>query len=198
MKLLRLIPMLALALFVTSGGSSQDLRDAPVRGGMQDIFNMRRVYILTDDEDSYTMISRTLRGYKALEIVNSPKDAQFILEYKILTRDDAPGYRGADMAKRSQLRAVVYKDDTRLIAWSETETFDMDNGMSFNRPNEVNLARNFIKAHKGAFLSDVPEQKTKPRKESSSEKTTASGEEKQDKPAKTRKNDDWHKMPDDN
>jgi hypothetical protein len=125
--------------------------EMPERGTMADLQGLQKVYVATDDDDAYQMISKTLKGYKALEIVNSPKNADFILEYKVLTRDVAAGRGGADLAKRSQLRAVLRRDAARVVAWSESETLDVNDGFTMSRPNEINLTLNFIKAHKKAF-----------------------------------------------
>ncbi len=125
--------------------------ELPERGSIADIKGLTNFYVATDDDDAYKAIARTLKNYKAVEVVSTAKDAEFFLEYKVLTRDVAPGRGGADLAKRSQLRAIVKRGDSRVISWTETETFDMDNGFSISRPNEINLTLNFIKAHKKAF-----------------------------------------------
>jgi hypothetical protein len=116
----------------------------PEYGSVQDMKDLRKVFVRSTDDDSRSTIMRLLAGYEGVEIVNSPKVAEIILDYTILTRDVAanrgPYAQGASMALKSEMRAFVTKPDgTRVIAWTETETFDVTNGFSLGAPNEVNL-----------------------------------------------------------
>jgi hypothetical protein len=48
---------------------------------------------------------------------------------------------------RSQLTAYVQKERKRIL-WQDDETYEESGGFSLSRPNELNLAKNFLKALK--------------------------------------------------
>jgi hypothetical protein len=122
----------------------------PEYGTIQDIKGLSKVFVRADDDDARSTIIGMLHGYEGLQVVESPRDAEIILDYGNLTRDVAANYgrgaMGASMALKSQMRASITKaDGTKLIAWTETETFDVTNGLTFNAPNEVNLTHHFVR-----------------------------------------------------
>jgi len=143
MKLLPLLLLFAAPVF------AQDR--LPDYGTIEDIKGMTKLYVTASDDDSRTTIVDLLKGYSGVTLVNRSQDADFILEYSTLTRDVAansgPGAMGASKHEKSQMRAYVSRPDgSKLIAWTETETLDVTNGMVFGAPNETNLTHHFVKA----------------------------------------------------
>lgn len=122
----------------------------PEYGTIQDIKGLAKIFVRADDDDARSTIIRMLSGYEGVGVVNAAKDAEIILDYTILTRDVAanrgPYAHGASMALKSQMRAYTTKSDgTKLIAWTETETFDVTNGFVLGASNEVNLTHHFVR-----------------------------------------------------
>lgn len=185
--------LILVLLFVGSGVAfgqatpAQTVRagDYPEYGAVADIKALRKIFVHADDSDSRAMIIKMLGAYQGLEVVNSPREAEMVLEYQILTRDVAanrgPYARGASMALKSQMQVVTFQPDgTKVIAWTETETLDVRNAFTFSAPNEMNLTHHFVRD-----LQKVRGEKT------SSIRDLAKGPRKEKK-----KDDDWTKMSD--
>src|SRR6266545_4617100 len=102
-------------------------------------FSNEIIIVKADDDDIRSTIVQRLNCSDTVDAVDSPKDADYFIEYTTLTRDVAPGRHGASMALKSQMRVVVLKPNrSRLIAWTETETFDVSGGFVLGAPNEIN------------------------------------------------------------
>ncbi len=147
MKSLILILACSLAIFAHQKPATDD----PDYGTIDDIKTMSKVYVRADDDDARAKIVKMISAYPGLELVSSSKSAEIILEFGTLTRDVAgnrgPLAMGASMALKSQMRAYTTKPDgTKVIAWTETETLDVTNAMTFSAPNEMNLTHHFINA----------------------------------------------------
>lgn len=146
-RLFLILTLLAVPAFAQGQAG---LSTEPEYGTIQDIKDMRKIYVRADDDDARKTIMRMLSGYEGVEVVNSPKGAEIVLDYSTLTRDVAPnrgpGAMGASMALKSQMRAYMTKaDGTKVIAWTETETFDVTNGFVLGAPNEMNLTHHFVR-----------------------------------------------------
>jgi hypothetical protein len=143
----RILLVTLLSLFTLSGVFAQEVV-APETGSMDTIKNLHKVYVICEDDDERKTIAGMLDGYVGLEIVASPKDAEFYLEIKDLTRDVAATRSGGAIAQKSQMRAFIVKpeDKTRVIAWIETETYEQSGGFILGAPNEINLTHHFINA----------------------------------------------------
>lgn len=116
-------------------------------GTIADVKDLRKAFVKADDDDIRTTIVERLNCSQTVEAVDSPKDADYFIEYTTLTRDVAPGRYGASMALKSQMRVIVVKPNgSRVIAWTETETFDVSGGFAVGAPNEINLTRHFVNA----------------------------------------------------
>jgi hypothetical protein len=185
---LRLFGLVILIVgFSTSSHAQESPRsDYPDFGSISDIKALKKIYVYAEDADSRALISKMLKGYDGLEVVSGARDAEIILEFSTLTRDVAanrgPYARGASMALKSQMRAILLKPDgSKLIAWSETETLDVVNAFTFSAPNEMNLTQHFIR--------DL--QKARGEKPSSMRKLMK-GPPKEKKEQKDRA---WHEMP---
>lgn len=120
--------------------------DLPEYGDMSDIKSLSKAYLIADSTDARKMILKELGKYKNLTIVNSPDEAEFFIEYKVLKseRVQAGVFMGANEAT-SEMTVYTLRDKRRRIAWAKTE----DNA-GLSKPNEINLTRNFIKALKKA------------------------------------------------
>lgn len=148
MKALTILGCLLL-LFVPVFAQDTKQQDLPIYGKIQDIKDFKKIYIISDDDDARDSILMLLAGYEGVEVVGDPKAAEMFLDYTTLTRDVAanrgPYARGASMALKSQMRAYVIKPDgTKLIGWTETETFDVTNGFVMGASNEMNLTFHFV------------------------------------------------------
>jgi hypothetical protein len=115
----------------------------PEYGDIADLKNLQKVYLSADSTGARKLILNELKKYPNLNIVNSPDDAEFFLEYKVLRHEDATGVFIHPPVTTSEMTAYVVKDKRRRVAWSKTQD---DAGIS--RANEINLTRNFIKAIK--------------------------------------------------
>lgn len=147
MKLSRI----ALALFFLTFPVTFSAQEvvAPERGSIDVLKGLHRVFVICDDDDKLQTITRFLRGSKvALEIANSPKDADFFLELTDLERDVAATRSGGAIYKKSQMRAFIVRlnDKARVIAWTETETYERHTQFHLGAPNEINLVHHFINA----------------------------------------------------
>jgi hypothetical protein len=118
----------------------------PEIGSINDIKNLRKVYVICEDGDERQRIINMLGNYSGVEVVSSPKQAEFYLEMKTLTRDVAATRSGGALLLKSQMRAFIVKpeDETRVIAWSETETYQRNTPFVLSYPNEINLTHHFI------------------------------------------------------
>lgn len=139
--------MLLLITIAFICGIQQPQQTSPIEyGSMSDIKEMKKVFVNAEDSDARQQIIDLLGGYEGVTIVNKSTDAEILLDYSNLTRDVAPGRYGASMALKSQMKAYTIKPDgTKLIAWSETETFDVNNGFVMGASNEVNLTHHFVR-----------------------------------------------------
>lgn len=116
----------------------------PQYGDIADLKNLQKVYLIADSTDARNLILKELKKYPVLAVVNSPAEAEFFLEYKVVRHEgSSTGLKVPITA--SEMVAYTSKNKSRRVAWSKTED---DAGIS--RPNEVNLTRNFIKSLKKA------------------------------------------------
>lgn len=130
--------------------------DLPTYGSIDVIKHHRRVYVASENEDSRKRIIKTLGKDQTLEMVNSPDDAQFFIEYSELSREVAvTGSRTKERQQRSQMLAFVIGSDKRkIIVWSENGSRDTEHflGMKMydSGRNESELTNKFLKALKKA------------------------------------------------
>jgi hypothetical protein len=147
MKHLRVLCPFLFLLVIAHAVNAQDVVE-PEIGTIDGLKDMHRVYVICEDDDARATIERMLSGYTGVEVVSTPKTADFYLEFKNLTRDIAPGRGGREFAMKSQMRAFIVKseDKTRVTMWTETETYDESGGFTLSATNEVNLTHHFINA----------------------------------------------------
>jgi hypothetical protein len=115
----------------------------PEYGDIADVKNLQKVYLIADSTDARKLILNELKKYPNLTVVNSPDEAEFFVEYKVLRQETGQTSLNITV-DTSEMVVYILRDKRRVVAWSKTET----SGIS--RPNEVNLIRNFLKALKKA------------------------------------------------
>lgn len=126
----------------------------PEYGHISEIRKMRRVFVIADDIDSQNLLIKSLRSYDGLQIVGSPDNAEIFVGFTqgssatgVVLRGLFPGT--IDHRTKAQF-IVYYKSETgrSRIVWQETEDTQSSSGLTLSRPNEVNVAKHFIKALK--------------------------------------------------
>lgn len=123
----------------------------PVYGTLSDIKDFNRIYISVENAQSRERIIKVLGKAPQYQIVNDPQDAQIFLEYKVLSRDDRSDTSDTDLRIKSQMNAVVIKNNKRVIAWSDTVDHVRKTlgGIGFRTThNEIKLTERFLKALK--------------------------------------------------
>lgn len=116
-------------------------QELPEYGDISELKELQKVYLNADSTDARKMILKELTK-SPFTVVNSPDEAEFVLEYKIIRTGEHPGPAGPRSYSVSEMTAYVKKERKRIL-WSKTED---DAGLA--KPNEINLTRNFIKALK--------------------------------------------------
>jgi len=114
----------------------------PEYGDIADIKDLQKVYLVADSTDARNLILKEMKKYPSLIVVNSPNEAEFFLEYKVLRQEESSSGLKIPITT-SEMIVYTSKNKNRRIAWSKTE-----NDAGISRPNEVNLTRSFIKALK--------------------------------------------------
>lgn len=92
--------------------------DLPDRGELADLKGMSKVYVVANAEH-FKMVKKELA--KSFTLVNKADEADFFLEYKILSTSQNTSLR-ID-SETCQLDAYLFRDKRKVVAWSES-TFD--------------------------------------------------------------------------
>jgi hypothetical protein len=123
----------------------------PEYGDISEIRRMRRVFVIADDIDSQNLLINALSNYDGLQVVNSPERAQLFVGFSQGSLATSMQFRGlfaghVDYRTKAQF-IVFYRAESgrNRIVWRETEDIQTSSGMTFSRPNEVNVIRHFIK-----------------------------------------------------
>ena len=126
----------------------------PEYGDISEIRKFRRVFVIADDIDSQNSMINALRQYDGLDVVASPERADFFVAFtqgSTATSIVPRGLFAGTIDHRTKAQFVVYyksESGRSRIVWQETEDIQTSSGMTFSRPNEVNVIRHFIKAMK--------------------------------------------------
>jgi hypothetical protein len=81
-------------------------------------------------------------------VVGNPDEAEIFMNFGELTRMADSNRNRRDYQERDELEVFYYnKDKRKVIVFTDTETLDVTNGITFSAPNSWNLTRNFIKAY---------------------------------------------------
>lgn len=129
----------------------------PTYGSLDAIKNQRRVYVASENEDSRRRIIKALAKDKTLEVVGSPDEAQFFIEYGELSREaTVTGIvtnENKERQQRNQMRVfTIGPDNRRIIVWSETGSRETEHFMGMKMydsgRSESALTSKFLKALK--------------------------------------------------
>jgi hypothetical protein len=119
-------------------------QELPEYGELSELRGKTKVFIYADSPGSRKLIASEIK--KQFQSVDSPDNADFILLYEVKASTEDRG-RQRSHYMRSQLTAYVQKERKRIL-WQDDETYEESGGFSLSRPNELNLAKNFLKALK--------------------------------------------------
>ena len=139
--IINLVFLFVVVTFLAVPMLAQD-NNLPEYGDIADIKDLQKVYLVADSTDARNLILKELKKYPTLIVVNSPNEAEFFLEYKVLRQEESSSSLKIPITT-SEMIVYTSKNKSRRIAWSKTE-----NDAGISRPNEVNLTRSFIKALK--------------------------------------------------
>lgn len=126
----------------------------PEYGDISEIRKFRRVFVIADDIDSQNIMINALRQYDGLDVVASPERADVFVAFtqgSTATSIVPRGLFAGTIDHRTKAQFVVYyksESGRSRIVWQETEDIQTSSGLTFSRPNEVNVIRHFIKAMK--------------------------------------------------
>lgn len=126
----------------------------PEYGDISEIRKFRRVFVIADDIDSQNCMVNALRQYDGLDVVASPERADLFVAFtqgSTATSIVPRGLFAGTIDHRTKAQFIVYyksESGRSRIVWQETEDIQTSSGMTFSRPNEVNVIRHFIKAMK--------------------------------------------------
>jgi hypothetical protein len=115
----------------------------PEYGDITDVKSLQKVYLIADSTNARKLILSELKKYPSLNVVNSPDEAEYFIEYKILRQETGQTSLNITV-DTSEMVVYVLRNKRRKVAWSKTQI------SGITRPNEVNLTRNFLKALKKA------------------------------------------------
>lgn len=134
--------------------------DLPIFGDVSQIKGMTKVYIAgaTSDERKIVLdLFKREQKKVPFVVVGDPAEAEFFMNFGELTRmaDSTPLSR--DYQERDELEVYFYNaDKKKVIVFTDTETLDVKNGISFSAPNSWNLTRNFFKAYQKMLKQKQP------------------------------------------
>jgi hypothetical protein len=130
-------------------------------GQLSEIRDKRRVYVYeSDGESPYKKIIKELSKYPGVEIVATPDEAEFAVTYREnYSLDGVRMYSSGTSAVIETARSghlYVFTRGAEIsdalyrprVVWTETNTRNYVNGLTFSRHPATNLARHFIKALK--------------------------------------------------
>ena len=126
---------LVLGAFVVS---AQEKR--PDYGTIADLKGLTKVYVNAPSTERRKIILAELKKAPSLTVVNSPDQAEFFLEYRVI--DETHPMAMLNFVK-AEMAAYTVKDGRKRIAWSETK----------GETNRADLPRAFVKALKKAQTS---------------------------------------------
>ncbi len=90
--------------------------DLPIISTISDLKNLKKVYIVTESTQDRKFILLALKKKKSsLEIVNDPKDAEFFLEFKQLSRQDKKVLIGSQYTETGEMTAYFYNSDKKKV-----------------------------------------------------------------------------------
>lgn len=145
--------ILLAALLLASTATFAQTSDLPVYGSLTDIKGARKVYVASENEDSRKRVVKALGKDKSLEVVNSPDEAEFFLEFSELSREATTTGHVKEREQRNQLRAyTVRADGKKVVVWGDTLARETEHMMGIKMfdsgRGEDQLTSKFLKALK--------------------------------------------------
>lgn len=128
----------------------------PNYGKIEEIKGLKRVYVSAEVGKARENIEKVLSKAKLFELTGDPNKADFVLEYRTLSRDVTSEKGNEDTTTRSQLTAYIENSAGRTITWSDTakQMKFLSGGIGFQtKPNEIKLAEKFIKEFRKASIN---------------------------------------------
>lgn len=151
----KIVLTLGLVLAAIANGSAQNpdpSKELPIVGEISSIVGMTKIYIAGATSDERKIILKAFNSEKKkvpFVVVGYPAEAELFMNFGELSRmvDSTPFRR--DYQERDELEVYYYNSEKKkVIVFTDTETLDVTNGMSFSYPNSWNLTKNFFKAYK--------------------------------------------------
>jgi hypothetical protein len=136
-----IILMLALAAFGQT--------DLPIIGKVSDLTGKTKVYLLAETTKSREKIQKILNKDKTFQIVADAKDADFILEFKPISKTQPASLGIGRFEDVAEMTAYFYNPEKRkVVAWSMTKD-KYKKGWGGTKENENFLTNEFLKVVKG-------------------------------------------------
>lgn len=135
-------------------------KDLPIIGDVSAIHGLTKVYIAGATSDERKIVLKAFDSEKKkvpFVVVGDPAEAEIFMNFGELTRmaDSTPFRR--DYQERDELEVYIYdREKRKVIVFTDTETLDAKNSMSFSFPNSWNLTKNFFKAYNKMLKSRKP------------------------------------------
>lgn len=123
--------------------------DLPIVGKLSDLAGKTKVYVSSETTKSRELIEKTINKNKSFEIVADPVKADFILEFKQISKS-APAKVGmGTFDDTAEMTVYFYNAEKRkVVAWSQTKNMYEKKGWGMPKKNETYLTGEFIKALK--------------------------------------------------
>lgn len=93
---------------------------------------------------SRDLITSVLGKYEGVRIVYSPEEAEFFIECAVKSSTESKGRQRSHYLRQQMTAFTLDESGRKRILWYENETYEESGGISFSRPNEVNLAMHFV------------------------------------------------------
>lgn len=117
--------------------------DLPEKGTVSDLSGKSRYY-LDAETDHAKMIRRELRKSGLTEVLK-PSEADFVIQFRILSQKEKPQLGGlfpkSNTVQRGEMIVYFFREQNKVIAWS-----DVKEGGDFSRPAASALPRRFLEA----------------------------------------------------
>jgi hypothetical protein len=141
---MKLTPILFVLFFAVTAFGQSSLPDKSQTTDLKD----KTKYYLDAEADQAKLIRKALKGAGLIEVMKAD-DAEFVLEFRILSEKEKPGLGGmfptSNTVRRGQLEAYYYRNGRKVVVFS-----DIKEGGGFSRPPAHSLAKRFADARKGA------------------------------------------------
>jgi hypothetical protein len=131
--------------------STRAQTELPIIGKISDLEGKKKVYLLAETTDSRTKIQKVLDKEKLFEIVSDPEKAEFIIEFKPISKSQPISIGIGTFKDIAEMNVYFYNSNKKkVIAWSATKDKYKDSGFGYGtKDNEALLTKSFLKTYKG-------------------------------------------------